>query len=139
MIEFRFEAKEELVEEMINPIVDALTSFGATHKCVYQVNLALEEVLVNVAKYAYKDGNGMIDIAYEINENKLKVVIKDKGTAFNPLNKEDPDLTASIDERQIGGLGIYLLKKMVDELKYQRKDNENILEITKIIELEEKQ
>lgn len=139
MIEFRFEAKEELVEEMINPIVDALTSFGATHKCVYQVNLALEEVLVNIAKYAYKDGNGMIDIAYEINEDKLKVVIKDKGIAFNPLNKEDPDLTSSIGERQIGGLGIYLLKKMVDELKYQRIDNENVLEFTKIIELEEKQ
>ena len=133
MINYQVPANVDLMDDMIEPIVSALKEFGVDSKKVYQMNLALEEILVNISKYAYPDNKGIIDISYEIDkENKqLKVVIKDKGKEFNPLEKEDPDLDASVEDRQIGGLGIYIVKNMVDDIKYQRSNDENILEFTK--------
>ena len=127
------DAKLELIDEMINPIISSLEEIEANPKAVYQVNLALEEILVNIAKYAYPSNEGKIDISFEISDDKtqLKVVIKDKGKKFNPLEKEDPDLDSSVEERKIGGLGIYLVKKMVDDIKYQRINNQNVLEFIK--------
>ena len=133
MNNYQFNAKVELVDEMMAPIISSLEEIGADHKKVYQVNLALEEILVNVAKYAYAPNTGIIDISYEINDNpkKLKVIVKDKGKEFNPLEKEEPDLSLSVHERKIGGLGIYIAKNIVDDIKYQRINNENVLEFIK--------
>lgn len=133
MNNFKFPANIELVDDMIDPIISSLREIGVEHKKIYQVNLALEEILVNIAKYAYPDDKGIIDISYEIDDNnkQLKVVIKDKGIEFNPLEKEDPDLEASVENRKIGGLGIYIVKKIMDDIKYQRINNENVLEIIK--------
>ena len=133
MNNYQVEAKLELIDQMMNPIISSLEEIGADHRKIYQVNLALEEILVNISKYAYSENEGIIDISYEITASpkQLKVVIKDKGKDFNPLAKEDPDLDASLEERKIGGLGIYIVKNMVDDIKYQRLNNENILEFIK--------
>ncbi len=133
MNNLKFPANVELVDKMIDPIVSALREIDVEHKKIYQVNLALEEILVNIAKYAYPDNQGIIDISYEMSEDnkKLKIVIKDKGTEFNPLEKEDPDLEASVENRKIGGLGIYIVKNIMDDIKYQRINNENVLELIK--------
>ncbi len=133
MNNFKFPANIELVEDMIDPIISSLREIGVEHKKIYQVNLALEEILVNIAKYAYPDDKGIIDISYEIGDDnkQLKVVIKDKGIEFNPLEKEDPDLEASVENRKIGGLGIYIVKNIMDDIKYHRSNNENVLEIIK--------
>lgn len=133
MNNYQFEAKLELIDQMINPIISSLEEINVDNKKIYQVNLALEEILVNISKYAYSGNEGIVDISFEITSDpkQLKVVIKDKGKDFNPLAKEDPDLDASAEERKIGGLGIYIVKNMVDDIKYQRLNNENILEFIK--------
>ncbi len=133
MNNYQVPANVELIDKMIDPIISSLEEIEVEHKKVYQVTLALEEIFANISKYAYPSGEGMIDIFYEINkdEKQLKVVIKDKGAAFNPLEKEDPDLGASVSERKIGGLGIYIVKNIIDDIKYQRINNENVLELIK--------
>ena len=133
MNNYQFDANVELVDEMIAPIISSLEEIETEHKKIYQINLALEEILVNVAKYAYSPNTGIIDISYEISDNpkQLKVIIKDKGKEFNPLEKEEPDLAASVQDRKIGGLGIYIAKNIVDDIKYQRINNENVLEFVK--------
>ena len=133
MNNYQVEAKIELIDQMINPIISSLEEIKVDHKKIYQINLALEEILVNISKYAYPGNEGIIDISFEISDNpkQLKVVIKDKGKDFNPLEKEDPNLDASVEKRKIGGLGIYIVKNMVDDIKYQRLNNENILEFIK--------
>lgn len=133
MNNYQIPAKVELIDQMINPIISSLEEIGIEHKKVYQVTLALEEIFANIAKYAYPSNDGMIDISYEISEDKkqLKIVIKDKGVDFNPLAKEDPDLDASVAERKIGGLGIYIVKNIIDDIEYQRINNENVLELIK--------
>jgi len=133
MNNYQFEANLDLVDEMMLPIISSLEEIDVDHKKVYQINLALEEILVNIARYAYAPDKGLIDISYEISDNpkQLKVIIKDKGKAFNPLEKEEPDLEASVQDRKIGGLGIYIVKNIVDDIKYQRTNNENILEFIK--------
>ena len=133
MNNYQFDANVELVDEMMAPIISSLEEIDTEHKKIYQINLALEEILVNVAKYAYSPNTGIIDISYEISDNpkQLKVIIKDKGKEFNPLEKEEPDLAASVQDRKIGGLGIYIAKNIVDDIKYQRINNENVLEFVK--------
>lgn len=127
------DAKHELIESMISPIIKALEENNANGKAVYQMNLALEEIFVNIVNYAYENNNGKIEIAYDLNKDEklIKIKIKDKGKEFNPLEVKDPDLKAPAKERQIGGLGIYIVKNIVDDIKYQRINNENVLEIIK--------
>ncbi len=129
----QFPADITLIEQMSKPIISALEQIQAEHKKIYQINLVLEEILVNISKYAYRDNKGIVDISYEISDDhkNIKVIIKDKGKEFNPLEKEDPDLSTSAQDRKIGGLGIFIVKNMVDDIKYQRLNNENILEFTK--------
>jgi len=133
MNSFQFPANVNLVDEQITTIVSSLEEMNVDHRKVYQINLALEEILVNVAKYAYSSKEGIIDVSYEIdkNSNELRVVIKDKGQPFNPLEKEDPDLHSSVQDRKIGGLGIFITKNMVDNIQYRRINDENILEFSK--------
>ena len=133
MNNYQFNADIKLIEEMISPIISALEEINANHQKVYQINLALEEILANIANYAYPSKKGKIYISYEINEdlNELKVVIKDNGEPFNPLEKEDPNFNLPVEKRKIGGLGIYIVKNMVDDVKYQRHNNQNVLEFVK--------
>ena len=133
MINYQFNADIKSMEEMISPIISALEEINANHQKVYQINLALEEILANIANYAYPSKEGKIYISYEINEdlNELKVIIKDNGEPFNPLEKEDPNLNLPVEKRKIGGLGIYIVKNMVNDIKYQRHNNQNVLEFVK--------
>ena len=133
MNNYKFPANAEIIDDMMEPILSSLKENNVEFKKIYQMNLALEEILVNICKYAYEDNQGIIDISYEISGDpkKLKVIIKDKGKAFDPLKKKDPDLDSDAEKRQIGGLGIYIVKNLVDDIKYQRANDENILEFIK--------
>lgn len=135
MNNYQVSADEKLIEEMIKPIISSLEENDVSFKYIYQINLALEEIFANISKYAYSDNKGTIDISYEISENpkQLRVIIKDNGKDFDPLAKEDPNLNSSVQERKIGGLGIYIVKNMVNDIKYQRINGENVLEFTKLL------
>lgn len=98
----------------------------------FNVNLAVEEVVENVVSYAYKDGNGFLEASKEITDNGiLRIVIKDGGVKFNPLDKDDPDITLSAEEREIGGLGIFLCKNLMDKVYYNYENGCNVLVMEK--------
>ncbi|HKM92579.1 MAG TPA: ATP-binding protein [Prolixibacteraceae bacterium] len=98
------------------------------------MNLVIEEAITNVIFYAFNDQeNHQIDIDFNLNDSILKLVITDDGTPFDPTQKGDPDTTLSVEDRQIGGLGIFLIRKIMNEVKYKRKNNKNILTLTKSI------
>ena len=94
------------------------------------INTALEEIFVNVAKYAY-NGNGTVEITLSKFKDHVSFVFKDSGKPFNPLAKADPNITASSEEREIGGLGIFMVKKIMDKVEYEYINGQNVLTLVK--------
>ena len=98
------------------------------------LNLAMEEAVVNVMNYAYPAGTvGTIDIDAECADGLLTFVISDSGTPFDPTQAGDPDVTLQAEDRAIGGLGIFLVRQIMDHIEYQYRDGKNILSLTKNI------
>ena len=96
------------------------------------VNLAVEEAVVNVMSYAYPEGaKGKIRVAATVSNDRLIFVIRDTGQPFDPTLTEDPDITQGLEERNIGGLGIFLIRHYMDDVRYERLNGENILTLTK--------
>ena len=102
-------------------------------KAQMQIDVALDEIFSNIANYAYGGEKGEATVGIEELPGAVgvKIVFTDGGVPYNPLAKEDPDVTLSADERPIGGLGIYIVKKTMDSVEYEHKDGKNILTITK--------
>lgn len=99
---------------------------------LFKIRLAVEEVVENVVRYAYENGLGWLEINVELGENGvLMIKLRDGGVPFDPLAKEDPDLTLSVEDRPIGGLGIFLCKKLMDDVSYTFEDGCNILVLQK--------
>jgi sigma-B regulation protein RsbU (phosphoserine phosphatase) len=97
-----------------------------------QLNLAIEEAVVNVMNYAYPAGtSGNVCIDIDTNEELLTVVITDSGTPFDPTGKKEVDITLSAEERPIGGLGIHLVRQLMDSVDYERINGKNVLTLTK--------
>jgi anti-sigma regulatory factor (Ser/Thr protein kinase) len=99
------------------------------------VCVALEEVFVNIAHYAYGGGEGdmNLDIGFDQETRTITFRMTDKGVPFDPLKKPDPDITLSAEEREIGGLGIFITKQTMDSVTYAYENGENILTMTKTI------
>ncbi len=96
------------------------------------LNLALEEAVVNVMNYAYPPGQaGTVDIEMVVSDTSLVFVISDAGRPFDPTQAAEADTTLSADERPIGGLGIYLVRHLMDDIRYERLDDRNVLTLTK--------
>ncbi len=102
-------------------------------KQIMQVSMAVDEVMANVAMYAYAPGTGDVTVAVDFDDGSRTVSITfiDRGVAFDPLAKEDPDVTLPAEQRKIGGLGIFLVKKTMDDVAYRREGDKNILCIKK--------
>ena len=101
-----------------------------SYKEITLINTALEEIFVNVAKYAYDDA-GFVEVTLSNDKSSVKFVFRDSGKPFNPLDKKDPNITASSDEREIGGLGIYMVKQIMDSVAYEYTNNQNVLTLIK--------
>ena len=104
-------------------------------KAQMQIDIAIDELFGNIAHYAYNPEIGQATVRVEVVENPLAVTITfiDNGVPYDPLAKADPDTTLSAEEREIGGLGIYMVKKSMDDITYEYKDGQNILKIKKHI------
>jgi len=103
-------------------------SFGLNNKKITAIELALEEALVNIFNYAYPEGGGLVEVRFgPRNEKKFVVEIVDEGMPFDPLSRSDPDVTQGVEEREIGGLGILLIKEMMDHVEYRRENTMNVL------------
>ena len=115
-------------------IISSLEEKDCPIKIIMQMELVIEEVFVNVANYAYTPNVGDVTIYKNFSENPrtLDLTFADSGTPYNPLDHEDPDTTLAAEDRDIGGLGIFLVKKNVDSIDYQRKDGQNILHMKKL-------
>ena len=101
------------------------------------LNLALEEAVVNVMQYAYPAGTyGTVTIEALFNKEQLRFIISDAGTPFDPTTKEDVDVSLEVVDREIGGLGIHLIRQIMDDISYEYKDGKNVLTLHKNIKQE---
>lgn len=133
MTECVFPAEDSALSNVLGFIEQQLEKADCPSKTVMQISVAIEEVFVNIAHYAYSDGKGDVKIAFGIDESSrtAEFVISDSGVPFDPLQKPDPEITLSADEREIGGLGIFITKKTMDNISYRYEDGRNILTMTK--------
>jgi len=120
------------VLENLNAFIEFVHSkglaFGLSDKRILEVELALEEALVNVFQNAYPQGNGLVEVRVGSRDtNEFVIEVFDTGIPFDPLTRPDPDVTRGIEEREIGGLGIFLVKDMIDHVEYRREGTANIL------------
>ncbi|MDE6662441.1 MAG: ATP-binding protein [Lachnospiraceae bacterium] len=135
MKEIVVEATIESIPKVTAFVDEQLEQLECPMKTQMQVDMAIDELFSNIAYYAYNPETGSATVRVEVTENPLAVVITfiDNGVPYDPLAKEDPDITLSIEERGIGGLGIYMVKKTMDDVSYEYKDGQNILRIKKNI------
>ena len=101
----------------------------------FKIELSIEEAVENVVKYAYEGGIGWLEAGTSLDDQSLVLTIelRDAGVPFNPLEQTDPNITLSADERPVGGLGIYLCKKMMDSISYRYEDGNNVLVMKKMV------
>ena len=127
------EANESNLDKILDYVSAKFEEAGASPKVITELAIAVEEIYINVAHYAYKPDTGPATVKVDIDkENRVgTVTISDNGKPYNPLEREDPDITASAEDRPIGGLGILMTKKLVDEAEYEYKDNQNVMKLKK--------
>ena len=130
-----FLAKTEVLTDVLSFVEETLEMYGCSMKTQTSICVAIEELFVNIAHYAYNNSNGDVKLSISYDEDTKEVTFKliDKGIPFNPLDKKDPDITLSAEEREIGGLGILIAKKTMDSISYEYTNNENILTMIKNI------
>lgn len=135
MKELTIAATVENIEVVTDFVNQQLELLECPMKAQMQIDIAIDELFSNIAHYSYNPEVGQATVRVEVVENPLAVIITfiDNGIPYDPLAKEDPDLTLSAEERQIGGLGIYMVKKSMDEITYEYKEGQNILSIKKCI------
>ena len=127
----RVPAKLEELDEILNFVESLLEAHSSTPQVCNKIRMSMEELCANVALYAYPSGDGWMEIRGSVEDGVATFKIIDGGTPFNPLAKPDPDIMLSVEERCIGGLGIYMVKNMVDEVKYEYTDGCNCLTLRK--------
>ena len=120
----------ELVTDFVNEVLE---SWDCPMKAQIQIDIAIDELFGNIARYAYAPGVGKATVRVELSEDENAAVVTfiDNGVAYDPLKKDDPDTTLSAEDRDVGGLGIFIVKKSMDDMVYSYKDGQNVLKITK--------
>ena len=121
-----------VITEKVETELEKLNCSGKAHR---KINVALDELLNNIASYAYPKETGSVTVQMRYNEESetVSITLIDSGAAYNPLEKADPDVTLAAEDRPIGGLGILMVKKKMDGMEYRRENNQNILTIHKRI------
>jgi len=129
----RVAATKENLETVTAFLDEILDEKDCPLKVRLQIDLALEEMYINIANYAYtpKIGEMELRVAFDEAGRELTMVLIDSGIPYDPLAKKDPDVTLSAEKRKIGGLGIYLVKKTMDSMMYERRDGRNIVTMKK--------
>ncbi len=140
MKEIKVNAQLEELDNVLAFLEELIAPYDCSMKIDVNLHVAVEEMFVNIAHYAYPDNKdeGWAIIQGEVKEEadgpSLYITFIDAGIYYDPLAKPDPDVTLSLEERQIGGLGIYMVKKSMDNMIYERKDDKNYLTIVKKLE-----
>ena len=135
--ELTVNAETEELEKVLDFISDYLSEQGCSMAMEMRISVACEEIFVNIAHYAYKKisphlhGNARISLSMDETGENIQIMFRDKGIAYNPLEKSDPDVSLSAEDRDIGGLGIFMVKKSMDSVLYEREGDENVLVLVK--------
>lgn len=122
-----FPAELEYLPEMLGFILEGAKSCGVDKASLKKLELASEEVIVNIISYAYPEKRGKVWIDYQKVNSSVAITIRDKGVAFNPLEHKVEGVDLPLEKRKVGGLGVFLLQKMITDLKYERVEEENRL------------
>lgn len=118
--------------ERVTVFVDSrLEALDCPADAQFQIEVAMEELFTNIANYAYAPGTGSVTVRAEGEPRAIVLTFIDSGVPYDPLAKEDPDLTLSLEERPIGGLGVYMARQCMDEMIYRREDGRNVTTIRK--------
>ena len=135
MKEIKVEARSENVSLVTEFVEEQLECMDCPMKIQMKMGIAIDELFSNIALYAYPSGDGDVTVRVEKQEEPaaVRITFIDRGVPYDPLKKEDPDVTLSAEEREIGGLGIYLVKKTMDDISYEYKGGKNILSILKLL------
>ena len=131
-----FNANIENTEEVILYVEKYLINEKCSPKAQMQINVAIDEIFSNICHYAYKGddkGNVRISVSFDPTKENVTISFEDRGIPYNPLEKEDPDVESSLEDRKIGGLGIFIVKQTMDDVAYENDNGHNILTITKNI------
>lgn len=133
MKELTIPATVENIEKVTEFVNGQLEEINCPIKAKMQIDIAIDELFGNIAHYAYKPETGPATVRVEVTEAPISVIVTfiDHGIPYDPLKKDDPDVTLSAEERTIGGLGIFMVKKTMDEITYEYNDGQNILSIRK--------
>ena len=131
--ELTVEAKLENIPAVTAFVDGMLEELDCPLKTQMQIDVAIDELFGNIARYAYEPDTGPATVRVDVDQEPLTVRITfiDHGKPYDPLAKEDPDVTLSADDRLIGGLGIFIVKKTMDDVRYEYKDGQNILTVEK--------
>jgi len=135
MDELTLTAELENVPKVTEFVDERLEACGCPMKSQMQVDIAIDELFSNIANYAYNPEVGPATIRVSVDGDPLAVTITfiDRGVPYNPLVKDDPDIELNVEDRQIGGLGIFMVKKLMDDMTYEYRDGQNILTIRKVV------
>ena len=134
MKELEIGAELENMEQARAYVTAQLEQAGFEQKQIMEVELAVEEIFCNIANYAYKPEKGDVLILCQLEESdtcSITIVFIDQGVPYNPLEREDPDVSLGAEEREIGGLGIFMTKKLMDDIQYEFRDGQNVLTLRK--------
>lgn len=131
--ELKISALISKLDDVLSFIETPLRDYGASVKNITTINIAVEEIYVNIAHYAYGTEGGQVNICFSIKDGKATIVFTDFGVKYNPLEREDPDITLSVEDRPIGGLGIFMVKKTMDEVAYRYENDSNIFTMVKYL------
>lgn len=130
----RFNPIKDKSSEIINYLM-ASPDMPDDEALRFKIQLSIEEVVDNVVHYAYEGGIGWLEVSTHLDSNSLilTVELRDAGVPFNPLEQSEPDITLSAENREVGGLGIFLCKKLMDSINYRYENGNNVLTMTKLI------
>ena len=133
MKELTLDATVQNIEAFTDFVNDALAEWDCPMKTQMQIDLAIDETLANIAQYAYGNGSGKAKVRVEVDREPIavKITFIDHGMPYDPLAHKDPDITLSAEDREVGGLGIFLTKKSMDDVNYEYRNGQNILTLKK--------
>ena len=133
ILEKKLPARIEMITPLTDDINAELEKLDCPLKAQNQIDVAIDEVFANIASYAYegREGDATVRMEYDEASETVFLTFIDEGMPYDPSKTAEPDITLSAEERDVGGLGVFIVRKIMDDLKYRYEDNRNILEISK--------
>ena len=128
-VERVFVASLETIPEMIGFVSEAAALMGVHPKRIMHLELAVEEATANICSYAYEIPPGEVTVKISREMDRVRIELSDEGVPFDPMAMDTPDIKAELENRQVGGLGVFLIRRMLDEVHYSRSGNRNVLSL----------